>query len=131
MGAEKSRRTDKHSRLKDGDLLDEIRFTHWGTVPSKSNFRKGGHDWRKGWKNIKTFQEAVAYLALHAGARPLYRKMAVEVEAVLIHQRLDVDNAGKAILDGLEGFATKTTRRSFVGRYRRRTTPTPRTPGSR
>lgn len=85
------------------NVLSSITFTRYGRVPSKSNFRRGGKDWRKKWAAITAFQEEIGILALQAGARPLYRKMAVEVQATLIGQRLDVDNAGKAILDGLEG----------------------------
>ncbi len=84
--------------------LATISLTYHGALPSKSNFRKANTQAsRARWARIKAAQEDLGMLALAAGARPLYREMPVSVSARLIGQNIDVDNAGKVILDALEG----------------------------
>jgi Holliday junction resolvase RusA-like endonuclease len=74
-----------------------------GNVPSKSNYRKGGKNWREQWKRIKKFESEVGWLAKAAGARCSTKP--VELYVVAINQRLDLDNCLKGCIDGLRGVA--------------------------
>lgn len=78
-----------------------MKFLYHGRLPSKSNFRKGGKDWRKRWARIKAAQDDIGMLAIASGARLTQRDVAVMV--VLYNQRIDTDNSLKVIGDALEG----------------------------
>ncbi len=80
------------------------RISFWvkGRVPSKSNFRRSGKDWKKKWDLIVAYQTDVAKAAMSAGGRRLARGGRVGVFILLYNQDIDADNAWKATLDGME-----------------------------
>ena len=77
-----------------------MKFTYHGNLVSKSNFRKGGKDWRKRWARIKAAENDIGMLAVASGARVTDKPVAVTV--VLYNQRIDTDNSLKVIGDALE-----------------------------
>lgn len=83
-----------------------VRFCYRGQAPSKSNFRRGGKDWRRRWQRIKSFEEAVGWRALQAGGAGMLRRSAeyrCRVDITAVNQRADPDNITKSVLDALEG----------------------------
>lgn len=82
-----------------------ITITVPGQAPSKSNYRHHSKDWRKKWKRIKGFEEAVGKAAIAAGAKQMRRKYngSVHVHTATYKQRIDPSNAEKAIHDALQG----------------------------
>ena len=77
-----------------------VKLTYHGDLPSKSNFRKSGKDWRKRWARILESEIEIGWLAKAQGAKVTDKPVALTV--VLYNQRLDADNSTKIIGDALE-----------------------------
>jgi Holliday junction resolvase RusA-like endonuclease len=80
-----------------------IAFRYEGNVPSKSNYRKGGKNWREQWKRIKKFESEVGWLAKAAGAKCSDKP--AELYVIAINQGLDLDNILKGTVDSLKHVA--------------------------
>lgn len=80
-----------------------IAFTWHGLVPSKSNFRRGGKNWKEEWKRIKSYEHEIGTAAMAAGGRRLMGSGAVMVEVSAYNQTIDPDNLWKATMDALKG----------------------------
>lgn len=87
-----------------------INFVYRGQAPSKSNFRRGGKDWRKKWSRLKQFEEEIGWLARAEISKLdecptvwLYDYPEPTVTVYAYAQRADADNIAKSLLDGLEG----------------------------
>jgi len=82
-----------------------ISFVVPGKAVSKSNFRYSRSEKsRREWSRILSYQNDVGLSAIAAGARRFMGKRA-HVNMLLVNQRLDVDNAAKACIDGLKNVA--------------------------
>lgn len=91
-----------------------VSFWYSGQVPSKSNYRKGGANWRKQWGRIKDVQEQLGWLARASGVSD--RGQPVEVYILARKQRPDLDNLAKLVCDSLEGVAyVRDDQRYLVG----------------
>ncbi len=84
-----------------------VSFTVPGPVPSKSNFRRGGKDWRTRWARIVQYEQEVGLAAMAAGAKKHLGKGPARVKVLLVNQTLDLDNSLKCPIDGLKGVAFK------------------------
>lgn len=85
-----------------------VEFVYEGKLPSKSNFRRGGKDWRKKWARIRATQDDIGMLAIASGAKVTDKPIAVTV--VLYNQRIDTDNSLKILGDSLEGVVIENDR---------------------
>lgn len=80
-------------------------FTVPGRAVSKSNYRfSRSEKSRREWARILQYQNDVGLSALAAGAKKHMGKPA-HIKMLLVNQRLDVDNAAKAAVDGLKNVA--------------------------
>lgn len=83
--------------------LKEISFWYYGQVPSKSNFRRAGKDWRERWSRIKQFEKDIKKLATEAGGKTMPRGSEVELYYEMYNQLIDCSNGDKGLADALEG----------------------------
>ncbi len=83
-----------------------VSFTVPGRVPSKSNFRFANNPKAKAaWQRILQYQQEVGMEAMAAGAKKHMGKGKARVKVLLINQKVDLDNALKAPIDGLKHVA--------------------------
>lgn len=83
--------------------IREVSFVYTGQVPSKSNFRRGGKNWREQWSRIKEAEKKIAELAFEAGGKGMPRGGEVQVDYKLYNQRIDGNNAWKILADAMQG----------------------------
>jgi Holliday junction resolvase RusA-like endonuclease len=79
-----------------------VEFWVPGHIKSKNNYRhkRGSEEWRE----IKDYELMVGALARIRGVK-IHPGQPVAITIAISHQRHDIDNAAKPILDGLEGVA--------------------------
>ena len=98
--------------VRDG-YVDKVRFPRVGRVPSKANYRHGRKGTNKAWAKIKEFEQDMQKHALVFGGK-MREDCVVEIHVVLINQRVDADNANKAILDSLQGVYFKDDSKKYL-----------------
>lgn len=94
-----------------------ISFTVPGRVPSKSNFRYSPTEKsRRAWQRIVQYQQEVGMAALAAGGKwPRHGRSRARLKVLLVNQRVDLDNALKAPIDGLKGVVFPDDSPEFLG----------------
>lgn len=84
-------------------LTAAFAITYYGQLPSKSNFRRGGADWRRRWARIKQAESDIGWLAHQAGAQRALEGERVRLSLWAWGQRCDASNIPKLAADALIG----------------------------